>query len=388
MRGRRMLFQYRPDCSAARLLQPGDCAKFRAPAGHGHERDKRMAVPRHRRVRMIALAILAAALQPVFAGPASADEVEDFYQNHTLKMVISYSVGGGYDLYARVLARYLGKYIPGHPTVVPENMPGAGGLRASNYLYNAAPKDGSVIATFSRSIPTMPLVTSGLTFDGRKFGWIGSMSGDTSLCLTGARSPVKTFADMLTMPVVMGGQYAAADSDIYARLYRNIFGARIKLVSGYPGTNDITLAMERGEVDGICGLSWGTIKVAHPDYLKDKSVNFLVQAALKKDPELSGVPLALDLVDDPEKKQILYLHFAPQAIGRPFAAPPGIPENRKAALVQAFDKALRDPDLLAEAEREKMDIAPMTGHEIDALLGELYALPPGTIAKAAKAIAE
>ena len=272
----------------------------------------------------------------------------------TLTLVISYSVGGGYDLYARVLARYLGKYIPGNPTVVPENMPGAGGLRASNYLYTAAPKDGSVIGTFSRSIPTMPLVTpTAVSFDGRKFGWIGSMSSDTSMCLTGSKSPVKTFHDMLTMPVVMGGQFAAADSDIYAHLYKNVFGAKIKLVSGYPGTNEITLAMERGEVDGICGLSWGTIKVAHPEWLKDKSVNFLVQAALKKDPELPDVPLALDLIDDPEKKQILYLHFAPQAMGRPFAAPPGIPDDRKAALIKAFDETMKDPALLAEAAKRK-----------------------------------
>ena len=186
----------------------------------------------------------------------------------------------------------------------------------------------------------------------------------------------------------MGGQFAAADSDIYAHLYKNVFGAKIKLVSGYPGTNDITLAMERGEVDGICGLSWGTIKVAHPDWLKNKSVNLLVQAALKKDPELTDVPLALDLIDDPRKKQILYLHFAPQAMGRPFAAPPGIPDDRKAALIKAFDETMKDPDLLAEAAREKMDIAPMTGHEVDELLGQLYAIPPDVIEKAAKAIAE
>jgi len=190
------------------------------------------------------------------------------------------------------------------------------------------------------------------------------------------------------MPVVMGGQFAAADSDIYARLYNNVLGTKIKLVSGYPGTNDITLAMERGEVDGICGLSWGTIKVAHPEWAKDRSVNFLLQAALKKEPELADVPLALDLVDDPEKKQMLYLHFAPQAMGRPFAAPPNIPEDRKMALIKAFDAAMKDPDLLAEAAKEQMDIAPMTGHEIDVLLSQLYAIPPDVIAKAAKAILE
>ncbi len=333
-----------------------------------------------------ACASLAAALLLALIRPAASDDVEDFYRGKTLMLVISYSVGGGYDLYARVLAKYLGKYIPGHPTIVPENMPGAGGLRASNYLYTAAPKDGSVIGTFSRSIPTMPLVTPNLNFDGRKFGWIGSMSSDTSMCLTGSKSPVKTWHDMLTMPVVMGGQFAAADSDIYARLYDNVLGAKIKLVSGYPGTNDITLAMERGEVDGICGLSWGTIKVAHPEWVSGRTVNFLLQAALQKDPELTEVPLALDVIDDPEKKQILYLHFAPQAIGRPFAAPPGIPADRLAALVTAFDAAMKDPELLAEAASEKMDIKPMNGHEVDALIAKLYALPPGVIAKAAQAI--
>jgi tripartite-type tricarboxylate transporter receptor subunit TctC len=333
-------------------------------------------------------AVSAAFLLLALTSGALADDVEAFYQGHPLTVVIGYSAGGGYDLYARVLARYLSKYMPGHPTVVPENMPGAGGLRASNFLYAAAPKDGSVIGTFSRSIPTMPLVTSTVNFDGRKFSFIGSMSSDTSLCLTGAKSPVKTFHDMLTIPVVMGGQYAAADSDIYARLYKNVFGAKIKLVSGYPGTNDITLAMERGEVDGICGLSWGTLKVAHADWIANKSVNILVQAALKKDVDLPDVPLALDLIDDPVKRQILRLHFAPQAMGRPFAAPPGIPEDRKAALIKAFDATMKDPELLAEAAKEKMDIGPMTGHEIDAVLTELYALPPDVTAQAAKAIAE
>ncbi len=332
---------------------------------------------------------VAAALILALTRVAAANDVEDFYRGRTLTLLISYSVGGGYDLYARLLAHYLGRHIPGNPNVVPQNMPGAGGLRAANYLFSAAPKDGSMIGTFSRSIPTMPLVTpQDAHFDGRKFSWIGSMSSDTSLCLTGAKSKVKTFHDMLTMPVVMGGQFAAADSDIYAHLYKNIFGAKIKLVSGYPGTNDITLAMERGEVDGICGLSWGTLKVAHPDWMKNKSVNLLVQAALKKDPELPNVPLALDLIDDPQKKQILYITFAPQQIGRPFAAPPGIPADRHAALSKAFDDTMKDPALLAEAAKEKMDIAPMTGGEVGELLDKLYAIPPDVIAKASKAIAE
>jgi len=322
------------------------------------------------------------------AQPTHADGVEDFYMRRTLTVAIGYSVGGGYDLYARVLSRFLGKHVPGQPTVVPQNMPGAGGLRVTNYLYTAAPKDGSVIGTFSRSIPTLPLLSPPATFDGTRVTWLGSMSSDTSLCLTGSKSPVKTWRDMLTKPLVMGGQSPGTDSDIYARLYKNVLGARIKLVSGYPGTNDITLAMERGEVDGICGLSWGTIKIAHPEWMRDKTVNFLLQAGLKKDSELPDVPLALDLIDDPEKKQVLYLHFAPQGMGRPFAAPPNIPEDRKAALIKAFDNTMKDPELLAEAAKEKMDINPMKGDEIDALLKQLYATPADVVAKAAKAIYE
>jgi tripartite-type tricarboxylate transporter receptor subunit TctC len=345
--------------------------------------------PCRRKSRLSACALIATALLLALGRAAVASEIEDFYRGRTVTVLISYSVGGGYDLYARLLARFLGGHIPGNPVVVPQNMPGAGGLRAANYLYSAAPKDGSMIGTFSRSIPTMPLVTpADAHFDGRKFSWIGSMSSDTSLCLTGAKSQVKTFDDMLEKQVVMGGQFAAADSDIYAHLYKNVFGAKIKLVSGYPGTNDITLAMERGEVDGICGLSWGTLKVAHADWIKNKSVHILVQAALKKDPELPDVPLALDLIKDPQKRQILYLDFAPQAIGRPFAAPPGIPADRKAALIKAFDETMKDPALLAEAAREKMDIAPMSGPDVDKLLAELYAIAPDVIDKASKAIAE
>ena len=322
------------------------------------------------------------------AGPAHADSVEDFYKGRSLTVLVGHSVGGGYDLYARLLSRFLGRHIPGHPTVVVQNMPGAGGLRTANYLYAAAPKDGSAIATFSRSIPTFPLLSPPAAFDGTKFSWVGSMSSDTSLCLTGSKSPVKTWRDMLIQPSIMGGQSLSSDSDIYARLYKNVLGARIKLVSGYPGTNDITLAMERGEVDGICGLSWGTIKVAHPDWVSGKGVNLLLQAGLKKDAELPDLPLASDLIDEPEKKQMLYLHFAPQGMGRPFAAPPDIPADRKATLIKAFNDTMKDPELLAEAARAKMDINPMPGEDIDALLRELYAMPADVVAKAAKAISE
>jgi len=327
-------------------------------------------------------------LPHVLAPPSYADDVAQFYSGKTLKVVIGHSVGGGYDLYARLLSRHLPKHIPGHPTVVPQSMTGAGGLRVTNYLYSVAPKDGTVIGTFSRSIPTMPLLTPPGSFDARRFTWLGSMSRDTSLCLSGASSPVKTWQSMLTTPLVMGGQSAGSDSDIYARLYKNVLGAQIKLVSGYPGTTEIILAMLRGEVDGICGLSWGTIKVSHPEWRKNNSVNFLLQAGLGKDPDLPDVPFASDLVHELEKKQILDLHFAPQAMGRPFAAPPDIPNDRKAALIRAFDNAMKDPELLAEAEKQKMDIDPMPANQIDGLIAQLYSTPPDVVARAAQAVAE
>ena len=193
---------------------------------------------------------------------------------------------------------------------------------------------------------------------------------------------------MLTKPSIMGGQAVGADSDVYARLYKNVLGAQIRIVSGYPGTTEITLAMERGEVDGICGLSWGTVKVSHPEWRRNKSVNFLLQAGLNTDADLPDVPFAMDLVKEPEKKQILYLHFAPQAMGRPFAAPPDIPADRRAALIMAFNNAMKDPELLAEAAKARMDIDPMTGSQIDELLAKIYATAPAVVAKAAQAVAD
>jgi tripartite-type tricarboxylate transporter receptor subunit TctC len=341
----------------------------------------------HRHGRAVA-ACAAVAVSLVLASAASADEVQQFYKGKSIRVVIGHSAGGGYDLYARLLSKHFRKHVPGQPTIVPQTMTGAGGLRVTNYLYEAAPRDGTVIGTFSRSIPTIPLLTPPGTFDGRKFTWLGSMSSDTSLCLSGGKSAVKTWQDMLAKPLIMGGQAVGTDSDIYARLYKNVLGAQIRIVSGYPGTTEITLAMERGEVDGICGLSWGTVKVSHPEWRRDKSVNFLLQAGLKMNPDLPDVPFAMDLVKEPEKKQILYLHFAPQAMGRPFAAPPDIPADRKAALVRAFDNTMRDPELLAEAAKLGMDIDPMPGSQIDALLAQIYATPPDVVVKAASAIAD
>ncbi|MGC2124946.1 MAG: hypothetical protein WA652_19025 [Xanthobacteraceae bacterium] len=318
-------------------------------------------------------------------GLAAAQDVASFYGGRDVSMIIGYSVGGGYDAYARLLGRYFGKHIPGAPSIVPQQMTGAGSLRSANYIYSVAAKDGSVFGTFSRSMAIAPLLGQA-EFDGRKFTWLGSVTDDNTTCVMSATSPIKTWNDFLTKPSKLGGLGADADPDIWALLYKNVFGAKVQLVTGYPGTNDVALAMERGEVDGMCGLSWSTIKTRHQDWLANHSVNIIVQAALKKDPEMATVPLATDLVTSPEQLQIIKLLLTSQAMARPFAAPPGIPDDRKKALIAAFDATMTDPDFLAEAQKLNFDVRPVNASTIDSLLADVYATPKDVLAKAAKAI--
>ncbi len=329
------------------------------------------------------IALVAALLtQPVHAaGP------EDFYKGKTISLVIGYSVGGGYDAYARLVARHLGKHIPGNPSVVPQNMTGAGSLKAANYIYSVAPKDGSAIGTFSRSLSIAPLLNKA-EFDSTKFAWIGSVTDEVSLCVTRQDAAVKTWSDMLATETTFGGEGAGSDPNIFALLYRNVFGAKIKIVAGYPGTNEITLATERKEVDGLCGLSWSTLKGRYPHWLKDRKANILVQAGIKKEPELPNVPSASELATGPDQRQILNLILIGQAMARPFAAPPGIPADRKAALIAGFDRTMTDPEFLAEAKRLNFDVNPVPAARLDALLAEAYATPKDVVAKAAKAMSD
>jgi len=326
-----------------------------------------------------------AAMLLAVGGAAFSAGVEDFYKGRQLSVVIGYSPGGGYDAYARLLGRYIGKHIPGNPSIIPQQMAGAGSLRAANYIFAVAAKDGSVFGTFSRSMGISPLIDKA-EFDSRKFTWLGSVTDDDTICVTWKTSAVKTWDDFLTKPSTFGGEGAGSDPDIWALLYKNVFGAKLRLVSGYPGTNDTVLAMERGEVDGLCGISWSTIKSRHPDWLSGHAVNIIVQAALQKEPEIAAVPLATDLVKTPEELQIIKLMLVSQAMARPFAAPPEIPAERKAALLKAFDASMQDDEFLAEAKRLDFDVRPVDAAKIDALLAEVYRTPQDVIARAAKAM--
>jgi tripartite-type tricarboxylate transporter receptor subunit TctC len=334
--------------------------------------------------------VVAAAALMTLGASAHAQSVADFYKGKTITLAIGFSSGGGYDLYARHLARHIGKHIPGNPTIVAQNMPGAGSLRAANYIFSAAPKDGTYFGTFARTTGINPLLQSGATFDSRQFSWLGSVTDDVSTCVTWAATGIKTWDDFLKKPTALGGQGPSSEPDMFARLYKNVFGAPIKLVPGYPGTNEIALAMERGEVDGLCGISWSTLKARHAKWLKDKKINLIVQSSLKKSPEIAAevgdVPLVMDLTKDKEKLQILKLILAAQEMARPFAAPPDIPADRKAALIKAFDDTMKDPEYLAEAKKLDFDVNPVSAKAIDDLLAELYATPKDVLKKAGEAI--
>lgn len=335
-----------------------------------------------------ALLFIVASLAATLSAPSHAfsDEVEDFYKGKVVNVIIAFSAGGGYDLYARLLARYIGKYIPGNPTVVPQNMPGAGTLKAAQFLFSVAPKDGTYIGTFSRSLPLSPLFgLPGANFDPRKFVWLGSITHDTILCLSWHDSKIKTFNDTLSTEYRVGGEGRSSDPDLYARLIKTLLNSHAKLVTGFPGSADIMLAMERGELDGVCGVSYSTMKSRHGSWLASKKVNILVQGGMEKDPELPNTPMLLDLAKNSEQRRILEMYLAPQAIARPFVASPGIPADRARALQVAFAKTMQDKDFLAEAEKLHLDVNPVGGDKILKIINSLYETPKDTVAKAALA---
>jgi tripartite-type tricarboxylate transporter receptor subunit TctC len=335
------------------------------------------------RVALGAVTLMLAAL------PAQTQPVADFYRGKTIQLLIGYTAGGGYDLNARVLARHMSKHIPGNPNIVAQNMAGAGSLRLANFLYNVAPKDGTAIGIVGRGMAMEPLIGGSATqYDARRYTWIGSVSDQVSLCATWHTSKVKSWDDMLKTDFTVGGEGSGSDPDMFATMIRSIFGVKIRLVSGYPGGNEINLAMERGEVDGRCGWSWSSIKITKPDWLKNKRINLALQMALHKNNELADVPLIMDLARTDRERQILKLVLSRQEMGWPFTAPPGLPKDRADALRAAFDATMKDPEYLAEAAQRRLDVNPMSGAAIDKLIAELYATPPEVIAITKTAISE
>jgi tripartite-type tricarboxylate transporter receptor subunit TctC len=330
------------------------------------------------------VALLAAGLLTL-AASARAQTVEDFYRNRTITILVGFSAGGGYDLYARVLGRHLGRHVPGSPAIVVQNMPGAGSLKATQYIYSVAPKDGSVLATVSRGMLTEPLLNDA-KFDAIRLSWIGSITSETSVCATWHTSPVKAWSDMFARDFTLGGSGTGADPDSFALILRNVFGAKVKLVTGYPGGNDINLAMERGEVEGRCGWSWSSIKSQKLGWLREGKISLLAQFGMEKPADLPDVAMAIERATTDEQRQVLRLLIAGQFVGRPFFAPPDIPDDRKAALRQAFDATMKDPLFLEEAAKLDLEITPISAPMIDNFIADIYRTPRDVVGKALLAI--
>ena len=316
----------------------------------------------------------------LFGAQAQAQGVADFYKGKSVDLYIGYSAGGGYDVYARLVARHMGKHIPGNPTVVPRNMEGAGSLRLANWLYNIGAKDGLAIGAVSRGAAFDPLFGSpGAQFDAEKLNWIGSANNEVSVCAAWTTSGVATYEDMLQKSLLMGGSGGAADTDQFVHVINGVLGAKMKLIAGYPGGNEINMAMERGEVQGRCGWSWSSVVATHPQWLRDKKVNILVQLSLTKHADLPNVPLIMDLARNEEDKRVFGLVFARNVMGRPFVAPPNVPPERIEALRKAFMATMKDKDLLAEAEKTALEVNPVSGEEIQKIVIDAYKTPPAIV---------
>jgi tripartite-type tricarboxylate transporter receptor subunit TctC len=330
--------------------------------------------------RGVAVAVLAFAA----VAPASAQTPAEFYKGRIVELYIGYSVGGAYDLYARTIARHLGRHIPGNPTIIPKNLEGAGSLRLANWLYNVGRKDGSVLGTIGRGTAFDPLLGStGAQFQADKFTWIGSANNEVSVCVAWKGSGITTFEDVLVKELVIGGTGQAADTDQFPRILNGVLGTKFKIVSGYPGGNDVTLAMERGEVKGRCGWSWSSVLSTHKRWIDDKSITILAQLSLAKHPDLPDVPLVMDFAKTEDQQQIFKLIFARQVMGRPYLAPPGVPKDRADALRKAFADTMKDLDFLADAEKAALEITPVAGEEVEQLVKDLYQTPKALAAKAA-----
>lgn len=320
-------------------------------------------------------------------GDVRAEEVADFYRGKTITLSVGYSSGGAYDGVARLLARHMRPYIPGNPTIVVKNTPGAGTLALTNQLYNVAARDGTQFGIIARGMAMEPLIgQSNTKFDATKLTWIGSAANEVSMCVTYERSAVKTWEDALVKPIIVAGNGSGSDPDVFANVLHNLFGVKSRLISGYPGTAEISLAMERGEVDGRCGWSWTSIKAEKAAWLAENKLNLILQLALEKARDLPNVPLIVDKAQTEAQRQILKLIFSRQTMGRPFVAPPEIPADRRDALRAAFDQTMKDPGFLADAEKSKIEINPVGGAAIDALVKDLYRTPPDVVAQARKAV--
>lgn len=322
------------------------------------------------------------------AGVAKAATEAEFYEGKQVRIIIGFGNGGTSDIFARTLARYMGKHLPGRVTFVPQNMPGGGGIKSANYLYNVAPKDGTVFGNFSRTVPLEPLLgqKDKTQFDPLRFTWLGSPSQEVSTCASWHTTPVKTFDDLRKHQLIVGSTGSASASTVFPKLFNAELGTRFKLVLGYTTSVTILKAMEQGEVEGFCAWGWVPMMMQHADWYKTRKINILFQIGLTKHPKHQDVPLVLDMVTDPDKRAVMSLVMAPQTFARPFVAPPDMTPTRAATLRGAFYGTVKDPAFIADSEKQKLEVDLLTGEETLEILKKLYATPAPIVARAKAAM--
>jgi tripartite-type tricarboxylate transporter receptor subunit TctC len=329
------------------------------------------------------LAAVAAALGSV--APAGAQETI----SRPVTIYVAGTAGGGIDLYARVVGRHLGRHIPGNPVVTVQVMPGAGGIRAANFLAQQAPKDGTAMTTFAGGPILEPLIGSRKTdYNSSSFTWIGAITQDVGVCLAMSNTPFKTIDDVKREQMVVAGTGAGSDTDIWPVILNEVLGTKFKLVTGYLGSQETIIAMERGEAHGRCTFSYSALRSAKPDWLRDKKINALLLTALAQHRDFPGVPAVVDLASKPEDRQLLELMVGTTAMARPFAAPPGLPASTATLLRRAFDATMKDPEFLADADKIKADVQPTTGEDVQRLVARLYQTPRPVVERVKKLLAQ
>jgi tripartite-type tricarboxylate transporter receptor subunit TctC len=340
-----------------------------------------MKLDRLKRVRASAMsgafaASLATTVIIVSATGLHAQSGEDFFKSGTqLTMYVGSGAGGGYDQIARIVARHMSRFLPGNPTFVIKNMPTAGGVQAANFLFNAAPKDGSAILAATNLSMMLPVYDSPVAkYDPRKFEWLGSSGKQQGLCVTWKTSPIKTVEDAKKHEVTVSASAMTNNGGVYPEVMNTLFKTKFKTIAGY-STGNMELAVERGEVEGMCGYAYQSYEAIGSNWFRNKDVNVLVQTGIEKSPFLPDVPLARDLLTDPDDKAVLDLFVLPQEFGRPFIAPPGVPADRMAIYRSAFDQVMKDPQFLEEAKNQRVIIEALDNKETAALLDRLYSAP-------------
>ncbi len=332
-------------------------------------------------------ALLLSAL-PAAAPAGAQDAVAQFYKGKQINLYVGSSAGGGYDTYARLLARRFGSFIPGNPTVVPQNMPGAGSNKLASYIYSVAPKDGTAIGAIFSGAILQPLLGDPVQHDPSKFIYLGNANNEVFLCLARTDAPVKSFAEALGRELIVGATNEGGSSRDFTAMLDNLLGARLRIVTGYPGSNEILLALERNEVQGVCGLGWSSIAPQRARLLDSGLARVLVQLATTGHPELNrmGVPLAIDFTKTEDDRKVMELVYSQLIFGRPFILPPGVPAERVAALRRAFMAALLDKDALAEARGMQLDLDPLAGEAVQAEVAKAFAMPARIVERARQSL--